>query len=1196
MTESIVDGKHKRLKHVLKKCWLFFGIFIVLIAIVFSVFRALTPWARQYKPAIEEQLTTILGQPVTIGTMQTGWYWLRPVLQLNKVALTDHQDNTLKLNKLLVGINIFSSILHWKVQPGIIYVDNSHFVLHQVKDHWALEGLNLTGQSTEFGPEVYLPLLTWLSGQEKIIVRHASLTAHFQDGTVVPLTNINVILQTQSGGYRLKGAARIARKIPTDFTMYASLQLNPFALEETKGQIYLAVQSLFPGQWSNFLPPLPMKVEHGRGNATLWLELDHGKLIESQGSLQFSQLVLNRKSRAELYKIKTLSADIGWKKTKHGWDLNGSHLQLDMDGTKWPENSFFIHHKEPSEGDRIFVQHLLLTPLLAMDVPWPQELSPILNRNPRGQLYSTELHIKEQAIDYLLTGFSDLGWKASKQIPAVSGLSGVVHWQPHEGRLDLDSYHTKIQFTGLPAIALSQINTVLEWKPLGNGLRVNLENFVIENPDLTLTAGGVLDNPQQFPDSQLHLTTQFSANDAEQWLKYIPSGSMKEKLEQWLKQDIKKIGKASGQMTVDGRMSDFPFDKEKGEFSLLTYLTGVDLLIGPKWPLTRDIDAYLKVDKRNFNVDIQHANLNNIDVNNMNLRIDDIGLGYETLLLHGIIEAKAQQMLAYLFDSPLEEKLSQLKALDLRGILGLDLKIEVPLYPENDDVLTQGAITFTDNQLILHQGSMELPLENLNGVVAFNEDGILKSALTGTFANGPLSLNLESQTQPKPATIVKIASKTTMSLLRQAFDLSALRFMQGPLVVDGVLTLTDSATDMDNLKLHTSLDGVVVDLPSPLGKSANSTASLIANIDFNAKKTPQIRLDYDNHAVKVNVKAAQLDNKTWSLQINQKEFAADVQYQSDNHTLNGKITRLHLDNLFDSKHPNSKSTLVPQDIPNLHLDVQNFTYGDVDIGDVHIDSKSTEEKLQVESLQVKSPFYELELKGDWIKEEETNHTDIQAALKIIDLEKGLAHWHAKPVVESHKGVVYFSGGWPGGFTDFSLAKVMGKIQVNIKDGRITDLSSETEEKLGLGKLLSILSLQTIPRRLSLDFSDLAKKGYSFDQFKGDLELKQGIMSTQNSEMDGPVAFVSMKGHLDVLKQLCSLEIYVSPHVMASLPVVATIAGGPVGPIAGVATWLAIKIINKSMLKVTGYTYTVSGPWSNPVVQQLNIYKRRVKGS
>ena len=136
-------------------------------------------------------------------------------------------------------------------------------------------------------------------------------------------------------------------------------------------------------------------------------------------------------------------------------------------------------------------------------------------------------------------------------------------------------------------------------------------------------------------------------------------------------------------------------------------------------------------------------------------------------------------------------------------------------------------------------------------------------------------------------------------------------------------------------------------------------------------------------------------------------------------------------------------------------------------------------------------------------------------------------------------------------------------------------------------------MQTIPRRLKLDFSDLAKTGYSFDQFEGQFALNNGVMNTENSSIDGPVAYATMKGELDLDKRLYNLDLHVTPHITASLPVVATIAGGP---IAGIATWAASKVLNSGVDKVTGYTYTITGPWLEPVVQQVHIYRSPKKVS
>ena len=99
------------------------------------------------------------------------------------------------------------------------------------------------------------------------------------------------------------------------------------------------------------------------------------------------------------------------------------------------------------------------------------------------------------------------------------------------------------------------------------------------------------------------------------------------------------------------------------------------------------------------------------------------------------------------------------------------------------------------------------------------------------------------------------------------------------------------------------------------------------------------------------------------------------------------------------------------------------------------------------------------------------------------------------------------------------------------------------------------------------------------------------MSTQDSYLDGPVAYASMKGDLDLVRRMYDLNLSISPHITASLPVVATIAGGP---IAGLAAWVANKIINQSMQKISAYSYKISGPWKEPIVQQLTIVKKIIK--
>jgi len=206
-------------------------------------------------------------------------------------------------------------------------------------------------------------------------------------------------------------------------------------------------------------------------------------------------------------------------------------------------------------------------------------------------------------------------------------------------------------------------------------------------------------------------------------------------------------------------------------------------------------------------------------------------------------------------------------------------------------------------------------------------------------------------------------------------------------------------------------------------------------------------------------------------------------------------------------------------------------------------------------------------------------------LQLKNLSKALERWHITPAVAARSGKLTFSGTWPAAFSQFKLKQLIGQMQVTVRDGRVSHLDRETEEKLALGKVLSILSLQTIPRRLKLDFSDLAYQGYSFDMFKGSFQIHKGVMSTKDSYIDGPVAYGRINGDLDLVHQLYDLDLRITPYITASLPIVATIAGGPV---AGLATWAVSSLVSKGMQKVSGYSYKISGPWMNPVVQQVSI--------
>jgi uncharacterized protein (TIGR02099 family) len=689
--------------------------------------------------------------------------------------------------------------------------------------------------------------------------------------------------------------------------------------------------------------------------------------------------------------------------------------------------------------------------------------------------------------------------------------------------------------------------------------------------------------------------------------------------------------------------------------------------------LIKELNGYLRFKNRNLDVDVIHGDAQGVPLEQINLRIDDIGRDKETLLVHAKVIGPAQKMLDFVLHSPLKKQLDKLKMLMLTGNLDSDLHVEVPLYPENDKNLAEVAVTLQDNTLQFKTDLLPLSINHLNGQLFINEKGAKKSSLSGNAFGYPWTINLE--TTPKShLTNILFSGQCSMDVLKTKLKNPVMAYLQGVFSLDGILKIYGNNHAVDTLTFKTNASGLAIKLPEPLGKERSSIAPLIVRMDFNSSKamhihghynkklgvdlnftnkpsdglalqsgqislgspdaaapketgfsfigtldgfdleqwTPIVRKYIDGSTSSsiskvfrtITIKLKQLklfrqsfddvsiiakrsDNLNWMFRVQQKKCSADLRYQSSTNTLTGLVRYLHLDKIKMDNANHKKANISLEKVPNLDIRVDDIRFGKIMLGNMILKSHTSSRKWNIEHCSINSPSYNAIISGYWQSEKGVDTTKINIKGESKALAKSLELWDITPSVDASSAVLEFNGGWDGSIFDYSLKGIHGSSYLQLKNGRVTHLSSSTEEKLGLGKLLSILSLQTIPRRLQLDFSDLSHNGYSFDKFQGHFSMKQGVLSTGDSYLDGPVAKATMNGDLDVAKQTYHLNLTISPHITASLPVVATIAGGPV---VGIAAWVANKVINQGFQKITSYTYKISGPWSNPLIEHVSIKK------
>ena len=144
----------------------------------------------------------------------------------------------------------------------------------------------------------------------------------------------------------------------------------------------------------------------------------------------------------------------------------------------------------------------------------------------------------------------------------------------------------------------------------------------------------------------------------------------------------------------------------------------------------------------------------------------------------------------------------------------------------------------------------------------------------------------------------------------------------------------------------------------------------------------------------------------------------------------------------------------------------------------------------------------------------------------------------------------------------------------------------------MGKLLGLISLQSLPRRLTLDFRDIFTDGLAFDTLEGKLSVKKGIMRTvEPLRIKGPAAQIEMQGETDLKNETQDLQVLVRPEFGG---VAAVGAATLINPVVGAAALLASTVLQNPISRLFSYRYHVTGTWNDPLVDKAGETLLEVK--
>jgi uncharacterized protein (TIGR02099 family) len=297
--------------------------------------------------------------------------------------------------------------------------------------------------------------------------------------------------------------------------------------------------------------------------------------------------------------------------------------------------------------------------------------------------------------------------------------------------------------------------------------------------------------------------------------------------------------------------------------------------------------------------------------------------------------------------------------------------------------------------------------------------------------------------------------------------------------------------------------------------------------------------------------------------------------------LQARLSRL---SLAENDEIDSLLEQAPSQVPALDIVVDDFELRGKRLGKLEIEAVNRGvgdggREWRLAKLNLTVPEAQLQASGQWASggTAPSRRMVLNFKLDVADGGQLLARLGSEGALSGAKGRLQGQVSWLGSPLSLDYPTLNGQINMALDKGRFLKAST------GAARLLGVLSLQALPRRLALDFRDVFQDGFAFDNVVGDVQVRDGVASTNNLRMRGVQAAVLMEGHTDLERETQDLRVIVVPEINAGT---ASLAYAAINPAIGLGTFLAQVFLRKPLMQASTREFHVSGGWDDPKVERV----------
>jgi len=681
-------------------------------------------------------------------------------------------------------------------------------------------------------------------------------------------------------------------------------------------------------------------------------------------------------------------------------------------------------------------------------------------------------------------------------------------------------------------------------------------------------------------------------------------------------------------------------DLKKGIFTIESTISNSLIEYGEGWPELNNFDFKINVKNNNIIFESIKGDILNNNIEHMIVNIAPANIEEPIMAVDLVLASQVPDIINAINKSPIKKVMKGIfDKMEGEGPGKLAVQLQIPLKDENN-ISFDGTYDFQDSYLINATLGMP-KISNIIGKVEFNQDDIKINGAIANISGSPISIELNNIKNITKINIDGVINKEFIRLTLgenwgdnatgetswsgefkitdKATDIEIKSNLKGlglnlpspfgkkedeiitflfkqestsgdqELVkaeigtyasvelikernYEGVMEIKNGLININSLEKEMPKDGVM------LSAELSDVNLEIINSLFNSFDSKPFITNADINIQELNIYGYQLSNanikylptnENLSIQISSNDVSGNILWNQKENVLKAGFEKLHLKK--NSTLASDEGKFIFIDPPKINIKVNSLALDEENFGELSLVAFKENKMWSIENFKISNHDHTINGSGLWDDEGLSPNTSINFSWEINNIQKTFEQLSYPELIKNGKASVIGMLGWPKSPFDFDKSALKGNFSLTATDGVVL------EAKPGVARLFGLLTLQNLPRRLSLDFSDIFSKGFIFDRINAGVIINNGILKSNRFTMEGPAAEVSIKGETNIIEETQNIHVVVNPRISDSLSLL-SLAGGP---LVGAAAYIAQKILKDPLNKIMSDKYQIIGTWDEP---------------